>query len=211
MPIGHKVTVDRLSGLIGVLAGVWMPLHFEYGFWGWVMSGLLLLPGMVVLVSSDAVSVAINRILAPIDTDGAVARHLNAVLNPIQNIANRINDTHRQAAFKVFGLGLAISLSVLTLVLVLLALFMAAISSNQFKDHQASSKDITGTTGTNQQEVIEIEIQYEGTHVWQPRGSCFNDDQDISRVLQHTLEQASVYRARAIGRDSRRVYDSLQK
>lgn len=202
------LATDRLSGLAAVLAGLWVLRHFEYGFWGYALASLLWLPGLLALLASEPISQTINRIVAPLDPNGPVAEYINAHLSPIQNIADRVDGIHRKAAFKVFALWLAIGLSVLALALLLLGLLMAAIGAIQ-----GWSRQLTGPVSSiaSQKESVDIEVQYENSCMWEPRDSCSNYEQEISLELRRILERPAVHRARAIGRVSRRVYDTLQK
>lgn len=199
---------DRLSGLAAVLAGVWVLGHFGYGFWSYVLASLLWFPGTVALLAAEPVSHVVNRIIAPLDSSAALSDYFNVLLKPVQNIAGKIDGLHRKAAFKVFALVLGIGLCVLTLALLLLALLVTAVGASQGRSRRsAGPASIIGS----QKEVIDIQVQYENSYVWEPRTSCANYDQEIALELQRILERPSVWRARAIGRDSRRVYDSLQK
>jgi hypothetical protein len=204
-----NTTTDRLSGMAAVLAGVWVLRHFGYGFSGYALASLLALPGLVALLALEPVSHAVNRIIAPLDSGAALSEYVNVLLEPVQNIAGRIDSLHRKAAFKVFALVLGIGLCVLTLSLLLLGLLVAAAVGASRGRFRWS----VGTAGimASQKEVIDIEVQYENTYVWEQRTSCANFDQEIALELQRILEFPSVWRARAIGRESRRVYDSLQK
>lgn len=206
--MNHSHATDRLVGLAAMLAGAWTLRHFGYGFWCLALVGLLWLPGLVAMLSSEPISLAIDRIVAPLDAAGTVAGYVNTLLNPIQNIADRINGIHRKSAFKVFALWLAIGLAVLVLTLLLLGLLVAAIAASQGRSRQPTG---LASAMANQKEVVDIEVQYEKFYSWEPRGSCFNGDQEISLELQRILERPGVQRARAIGRDSRRIYDTLQK
>ena len=85
---------------------------------------------------------------------------------------------------------------------------MAAIAASQDGLCQPTG---LASAMANQKEVVDIEVQYEKFIRGEPRGSCSNGDQEISLELQRILERPGVQRARAIGRDSRRIYDTLQK
>ncbi len=206
--MNRMLATDRLSGLAAVLAGLWVLRHFGYGFWGYVLASLLWLPGLVALLASEPISQTINRIVAPLDPNGSVAEYINALLSPIQALADRVDGIHRKAAFKVFALWLAIGLSVLALALLLLGILMTAIGQNLRRSWQP-----TGLVSSiaSQKEAVDIEVQYENSCMWEPRDSCSNYEQEISLELRRILERPAVHRARAIGRVSHRVYDTLQK